>query len=295
MRPLSPERRPAPGPSRLAFRLARAWAQQRVRNLVLVYLPLVAFGLAAWAVVSTDRLRLAIQADLEALAERVAARPEFAVKGIAIEGASPGLARELRATVGPVKGTSSLHLDLDAIRARIEALGPVATASVFFDPRGTLAIRVSERLPAALWRDMDGALWVLDREGVTIGPAAARAEHPRLPLLLGIGAPARVEEALGLMEVAPALMPRLRAFALVGERRWDVVLDRGMTVLLPERAPARALAGAMALQFGEELFERDLTAVDLRLPERPTLRLHPRAAEDAVLRRAVDLVLGEDT
>jgi cell division protein FtsQ len=266
-----------------------------VRSAVTVYLPLAALALAGWAVVSTDRLRLALRAEVEALAERVAARPEFTVRGVEIEGASEALAAELRGLVGPVRGRSSLRLDLDALRTEIERLGAVASASVFFDPRGTLAVRVVERLPAALWRDPAGALRVLDRAGVVIGPAAHRGAHPRLPLLLGIGAPARVGEALALMRAAPALVPRLRAFARIGERRWDVVLDREMRVMLPEEGAARALKGAMALQFGEELFERDLVAVDLRLPDRPVLRLHPRAAEGDVLRRAVDLVLGEET
>ncbi len=285
----------AAGPSRLGYRLARAWAQPRVRALVTVYLPLALVAAAAVAVVSTDRLRLAIEARIAELAERIAARPEFTVKGVRVEGAGPGLAARLTEVAAGVAGQSSLRLDLDGLRRRLETMGEVRSATVFFDPSGLLKIRIAERVPAALWRDPAGALWVIDGEGVVIGPAGPRVAHPRLPLLLGLGAPARVGEALRLMETAPALMPRLRAFARVGERRWNLVLDRDMTVMLPAEAPARALAGVMALQFAEEIFARDLVAIDLRLPERPTLRLAPRAAETMVLRRAGDLFLGEDT
>lgn len=283
------------GPSRLAYRLTRAWAQAWVRSLVTVYAPLTLLGLAGWAVVSTDRLRLAIEDEIGAVIEQVIARPEFAVRGVAIEGAAPGLEAVLRAVVGPVKGQSSLRLDLDALRQEIESLGEVASAALFFDPAGLLTIRVSERVPAALWRDPDGTLWVIDREGVTITGAGARINHPELPLMLGEGAPSRVDEIAPLMAAAPALVPRLRAFRRVGARRWDMVLDRDLTIQLPEAAPDRALAGVMGLHYGEELFARDLVTIDLRLPSRPALRLAPRAAETEMMRQGANLVLGEDT
>jgi cell division protein FtsQ len=58
-----------------------------------------------------------------------------------------------------------------------------------------------------------------------------------------------------------------------------MVLDDGLVIQLPERNPVAALTGVLALQFSERLFERDLSVVDLRVPERPTLRLSPQAVE----------------
>jgi len=295
MRALRSRRAEAPGPSRLSYRLKRLWAQGWVRGLVRVYLPLAAVAAGAWWVVSSDRMRVAIRTEIAAFVERVAERPEFTVKGVEIEGGSEGLAAAVRRSLGPVEGASSLRLDLDSLRGEIGAMGAVASASVYFDPTGRLVVRLAERVPAALWRDPEGALWLLDRTGIVIAGAGGRADHPRLPLLIGIGAPRKVPEALGLLAAAPDLAPRVRALSRVGERRWDLVLDRDMIVRLPEGAPGRALKGAMGLHFGEELFDRDLVVIDLRLPDRPALRLAPRAAEAMVLRRAVDLVAGEDT
>ncbi len=292
MRPLSPG---LPGPSRLSYRLARAWAQPWVRSLALVYLPLSLAALVGWAVVSTDRLRLAIEAEARGLLQRIADRPEFLVRGVAVEGAAPELEGLLRAMVGPVKGESSLKLDLDRLRREIAGLGEVASAALFVDAAGLLTIRVRERVPAALWRDPAGALWVIDATGVVIAPAASRRAHPRLPLMAGVGAVGAVGEIGELMAAAPALVSRLRAFVRVGARRWDLALDRDLTIRLPEAKAARALAGAMALHYGEELLDRDLVVLDLRRPDRPTVRLAPRAAEQDVLRRAMDLVIGEDT
>ncbi|MGF1446181.1 MAG: cell division protein FtsQ/DivIB [Pikeienuella sp.] len=285
----------APGPSRFAYRLSRAWAQAWVRSLVTVYLPLSLAALGGWAVVSTDRLRLAIEAEATAFVDRIAARPEFRVRGVAVDGAGPDLDAVLRALVGPVRGQSSLRLDLDGLRQEIESLGEVASAGVFFDAAGTLRIVVVERVPVALWREPTGSLWVIDQEGVLIARAGRRSRHPQLPLLAGLGAPQHIDEVFRLIATAPALRSRVRAFARIGGRRWDLVLDRGLTIKLPETAPERTLAGTMALQFGQELLERDLAVIDLRVPQRPTLRLSPRAAEQGGIDPAVDLRIGEDT
>ena len=283
------------GPSRLGYKLARAWASARVRTLVRVYLPMALVGLAAWGVVSTDRLRLAIEAEAAALVERLAARPEFTVQGLTIQGATPALERELRGIVGKVEGQSSLTLDIAELRDAVEALPAVRRAAAAFDTTGQLVVEVTRRVPAALWRDPEGVLHLVDLEGVAIRRVATRLAYPDYPLLLGRGAPGAVVEALAILDAAPRLRPRLRGLVRVGERRWDAVLGNDLTVMLPERAPERAIAGAMALHGAEDLLDRDLVAVDLRRPARPVLRLAPGAAEDMVLRRAAELLLGEET
>ena len=63
----------------------------------------------------------------------------------------------------------------------------------------------------------------------------------------------------------------------MGERRWDLVLDRGQVVQLPEADPVGALRRVMALDAAEQLFARDLSVVDMRDPTRPMLRLTEHA------------------
>jgi cell division protein FtsQ len=66
----------------------------------------------------------------------------------------------------------------------------------------------------------------------------------------------------------------------MGERRWDVVLDRDQRLMLPEVNPVRALDRTLALDSAEDLLARDFTHLDLRNPERPTLRLSARALDE---------------
>ncbi len=290
-----PEARKGPGPSKLTYRLSRAWAKPILRNATLVYLPLIALAIAGWRVAADDGWRGMIEARIVSVVEQIAARPEFAVRGVAVFGGSDDLQAEVRRALDIQPGMSSLKLDVEELRLRVEALGAVETATVQFDPQGTLRITVVERIAVVLFRRTDGGLVMLDKNGVEIGPAERRADHPELPVIRGPGAQDRVGEVIALLGGAPGIVPRLRALIRVGERRWNLELDRGMTIKLPETGGVEALSRIMALHYGEELLDRDIEVIDMRLPERPALRMKPEAAETFQIRRAVAALGGEDT
>lgn len=302
-RPASPTPQPevsqvvkrSPGPSKLSYRLSRSWAKPMLRNAALVYLPLVALAIAGWRVAADDQWRSLIETKIVDLTEQVAARPEFAVRGVAVAGGSDDLRAEVRRVLDILPGTSSLKLNVEEMRYRVEALGAVESATVQFDPQGIVRVAVVERVAAVLFRYPGKALVMLDKGGVEIGPAGPRADYPDLPVILGKGAPDRVGEVLGLIGAAPEIVPRLRAFVRVGERRWDVVLDRDMLIKLPQSGSVEALSRIMALHYGEELLDRDIAVIDMRLPDRPALRMMPEAAEIYQIRKAVAALDGEDT
>ena len=290
-----PESRKGPGPSKLSYRLSRAWAKPVVRNAALVYLPLAALAIIGWRVAANDGLRGMIEAKVVSLVEQVAARPEFAVRGVTVVGGSGVLQADVRLALDIRRGMSSLKFDVEELRHRVEALGAVERATVQFDPQGTLRVAVIERIAVALYRRPDGVLVMLDHGGVEIGPAGPRANHPDLPVILGDGAQDHVDEVIALLAAAPDIVPRLRAFVRVGERRWDIVLDRDMVIKLPGTGGVEALSLVMALHYGEELLDRDIAVIDLRLPGRPALRMMPGAAETYQIRKAVAAIGGEET
>lgn len=144
-----------------------------------------------------------------------------------------------------------------------------------------------ERIPVVLWRNEQG-LQLLDDEGFLVGPAFVRADWPELPLIVGDGADAYVTEALDLIAAAEPLSARLRGLVRMGERRWDVVLDREQRILLPETDAVQALERVIAIDQAVDMLERDLMAVDLRLPQRPTLRMTDGAVQELHRIRAIE-------
>jgi cell division protein FtsQ len=205
-------------------------------------------------------------------------RPEFMVNLLAIEGASPLLADAIRDRLALALPLSSFALDLEAIRAEVARFDAVLSADLRVVPGGVLTLTVTERTPAALWRGPEGLILV-DATGHRIAAVAHRGVRPDLPLIAGEGAPAAMAEALAILAAAGPIAPRVIGLVRVGERRWDLVLDRDQRVLLPAADPLRAIDRLMAIDAAQGVLARDIVAVDLRLPHRPTIRLAPAAAQ----------------
>jgi cell division protein FtsQ len=100
-----------------------------------------------------------------------------------------------------------------------------------------------------------------------------------LPLVVGEGADLAAKNILALLAGAPAIRAQVKASVLVAKRRWNLHLDDGIEVLLPERDPAAALSHLAELARDTSLLSRDITVVDLRLPDRVTVRLSDAAAQ----------------
>ncbi|MBB3949196.1 cell division protein FtsQ/DivIB [Aureimonas jatrophae] len=177
-----------------------------------------------------------------------------------------------------MSGSHSLpSLDVDAARKAIEAMPWVESASVEKQYPDTVRVRLVERKPFALWqRDKD--LWIVDRDGREIVPYAT-TRFTELPFVVGPGAAREATDILDKMALVPELGTRIRSYVRVGDRRWDLRLDNGVVVRLPELEPIEAAARLMRLDREEHVLSRDIAAVDLRLEDRIVVKLTPAAKE----------------
>ncbi len=275
-----------PAPSKWAYRVQRWMLTPYVRGFVWKGIPtLVLLGAGAlW--LSHEPNRQAVIGQLTHLREEFEARPEFRVSLARVEGASDDLAEAVRAKLALPLPMSSFDIDLDAARARIEALDAVQKADLRVRSGGVLQVLITERVPVAVWRTEDG-LTLVDETGHRVAGLLARADRADLPLIAGDGADTATPEALDLIAAAGPLTPRIRGLIRIGDRRWDLVLDRNQRVLLPEKNPVQALERLLALDHAQDLMNRDILTVDLRSDHRPTLRLTPNAL--AEIRRAQGL------
>lgn len=295
MWPLTPRRAAVPGrdpaPSLWAYRLQRLMLTPLFRVSLRAGLPFALALGAGWLWLADPERRDMLMGHFSQARAAIENRPEFRVDLMAIDGAGPELAADIRNVLQIDFPTSSFDLDLDEMQARVAGLDPVKSVSLRIRPGGLLQLQVEERVPAVIWRSAQG-LELLDAEGYLVRPTGARADRPDLPLIAGEGAQAHVPEALTLIAAARPLWPRLRGLQRVGARRWDVVLDRGQRILLPADAPRAALDRVIAMDGAEDVLARDVAAMDMRLPTRPTLRLNASATEE--LHRIRRIEWGED-
>ncbi len=268
-----------PAPSRWAYRMQRLWLTPLFRVTFRVGLPIFVVALVAGLYLRDDARRAQVTGLFTGMVDKFQSRPEFRVSLVSVEGAAPELAEAIRARLKLNLPQSSFDLDLDGARARIEALDAVATAELRVRSGGVLQVLITERVPALVWREGD-RIEMLDATGARVAGLSARDDRPDLPLIAGEGADRAAAEALELFTIAQGITPRLRGLVRVGDRRWDLVLDRNQKIMLPEQNAPAALERLIALDKAEDLLARDILTVDLRNEQRPVLRLSPYAMSE---------------
>lgn len=275
-----------PGPSRLAYRLNRLWLTPIYRRLFRVGLPAFVLCMIVGLYLADETRRANLTGGVTAMVERIQSREAFMVKTMEIEGASPAVDKGLRAMLPVTLPASSFDIDLPALRTQIEMLDAVQHVDLRIKPGGILSAVVTERTPAVLWRHSRG-IELLDASGHRVASVTSRDLRRDLPVIAGEDAGAKVEEALALIGAAGPILPRVRGLERMGERRWDLVLDRGQRIMLPADRPLAALEQVLAMDKADDLLARDVRVVDLRDPNRPVLRMGLYAQN--TLRRALGL------
>lgn len=203
----------------------------------------------------------------------------FGIERITLMGRHEAASDEIDKAIGPVLGRSILHFSPDAARARIEELGWVRAASVSRLLPNTIHVSISERDPAAVWQ-MSGRLHLIDMNGAVIREVGAY-EYSNLPLIVGAGAPGAAADILKALSGAPEIAERTSALVRVGERRWNVRLKNGVDIRLPDENFTAALDAASTLQAANGVLDQPLEYIDLRDPERMTVRQRGAAADDS--------------
>ena len=236
----------------------------------------VILGSLAYGVVKGDHVASIVAAMRDAR-DRTANAAGFRIVSIALAGNHHITREEVLATAGITGSTSLLFLDVGETRERLKTNPWIADATVLKLYPGELQIGIKEREAFALWQK-DGQVSVMADDGTVLEPYVAPGLI-RLPLVVGRGAETRAKEFLALLDRYPAMRDFVRASVLVGERRWNLRLKNGIDVRLPESDVASALERLVALDREKNLITRDILAIDLRLPDRVTVRLSDAAAQ----------------
>jgi cell division protein FtsQ len=279
-----------PAPSRMSYRLHRLWLTPLIRRTTKIGVPLLLLALPLAWYFGQQPNREALRDKVAEIRRSIEERPEFMVNLMAIDGASNTIADDIREILPMDFPVSSFDLDLEGMQKRIAELDAVKSVDIRIKSGGILEIQIEERRPAAVWR-VGRDIELLDAEGHRVAVIKSRTIRADLPLLAGTGAEQAVPEALALLAEAAPIAPRIRGLVRMGERRWDIVLDRGQRIMLPEIGALDALERVMALEKAQGFLARNIVAVDMRKPMRPTLRLDAPAVEE--LQRIKDIRQGD--
>ena len=185
--------------------------------------------------------------------------------------------QDLARAVGLKRGDPILFVDVDEIRERLEGMGWIKSATVVRELPTTVRVTIDERVPLARWqRDQRTVLIDADGEEIT-SRGLDRFKH--LPRVVGGGAELQAAGLLDLLAAEPRLFAMVRHATLIRQRRWDIGLEGGITVRLPEQDIPAAWRRLAKIDRKQRLLRRDLVAVDLRYGDRLVVRLTPKAAQ----------------
>jgi cell division protein FtsQ len=201
----------------------------------------------------------------------------FRIAEISLAGPKEVSREEVLTTAGITGRASLLFLDADAARARLMANPWIADAAVLKLYPDRLQVTVTERQAFALWQEA-GRVSVIAADGTVLEPFV-EDRYRDLPLVVGRGAERQAKDFLAIVARYPDIRSALRASILVAQRRWNLRLNNGIDVRLPEGNAAEALDRLVALDREKKLLSRDIVAVDLRLPDRVIVQLSDAAAE----------------
>lgn len=193
------------------------------------------------------------------------------VRRIVIDGDERTAQRDLGSVLARYRGRNILEVEQDVVKARLEELPWVRSATVFRRFPDTLVVRLEEYRPMAVWWSQGRRRLVAD-DGHVIGVDDS-GQFRRLPVLAGKNAPARAGELFRLVGTAPDLASRVTRATLVGERRWNVWLDRSVEVRLPETGGEEAWRFLAQRQRETGLLARAIDVIDLRQKDRLVLKL----------------------
>ena len=202
----------------------------------------------------------------------------FRISEIVVHGEHQLGRAQVLGIAGITDRSSLLFLDPAKARQRLISNPWIVEATVLKLYPSRLSIEVKERKPFALWQK-GGQVYVIAEDG-TVLESFVPQRFASLPLVVGQGAEHAAPAFLALLARYPAIAERLKASVLVAERRWDLYLKDDLVVSLPEARPDAALRLLIDLDRSKKLLSRDIVAIDLRLPDRVTVRQSDAAAAE---------------
>ncbi len=277
-----------PAPSIISYRLMRLMLIPRLRLILTLGIPSLVIICGTLVLLLNINLHENIEALKKDLKHALVERPEFMIKVASVDGASDELAHEIREIMPLDFPVSYFDLDIKYLHKVLNDIPAVASAAIKVTVSGVLQIDISERTPAFIWRK-DDVISVIDEKGKFIRLATSRLDYPELPLVIGEAANLSIADISSLMEDNQYFLDQVRAFVRVGERRWDLVLDNNLRIMLPQTEFLAAFDRLMLMNHTGSLFSNQLSTIDMRLVERPTVRVGAVSVDPLMYNSSGDL------
>ncbi len=195
---------------------------------------------------------------------------EFRIKKIEFDGQEHVPEILLLKASGLRYKTNIFNVSVNEVKRKLEQIAWVKSASVQRKLPDKLYVRVVERVPIAIYQfnyrlhllDIDGQ--VLENDGI--------GNFDNLPIIVGEGAEKVARRFLHVLEKFPRIQNQLIFAVYIGRRRWNVKINKGITVKLPEKHLSYAMQLLDEIADENGLFNDDIQEIDLRILDRVVVK-----------------------
>lgn len=252
--------------------LAKEWPYRLIGN---AFLLLVIFLLSFVIVTIKNNLVSKKFADVTQEFYVLTSKIGFNVDDIIVEGREKVSKQEILDVIAVNRNNNLLELNVNDIKAKIEALPWVSSAIVkksFFP--NILHISLKEREVMAIWQFSD-KFYPIDFQGNVID--ADFRPLKQMLLIVGDKAPQNINQLLEDIQGDNEILKRIKVANYISHRRWNLILDdikEGITIKLPEDDIKNAWEKLLKLNATKGILKRKLTFIDLRLKDKVIVKLH---------------------
>ena len=203
------------------------------------------------------------------------------IKSIRITGSQITDEKNIYHLLGVRVGDPLLSFNIQRASAQLNTLPFVKHVTIIRHLSGDIVIHIVERYPYAIWQHQ-GQFTLIDKEGQDVQDQKINNKEKamllKLPLVVGNGANTSAATLFDILSQEPNVKSHVVAAVRVNNRRWNLTLNNGTIILLPEipEETTAAIHYLAKLETSINLLDRPILSIDMRLPDRLTIKIPPK-------------------
>jgi cell division protein FtsQ len=203
----------------------------------------------------------------------------YRIDNIMLEGRTYTDVAEVLSIVRLEKGDPIFRFDPVTAKKMLEGVAWIKDARVERRLPDTIYIKLTERVPFALWQKSKKELVLIDQDGIILTDKNLN-RFENLMMIRGEGAPLLAHDLAQMLGAEPVLKDRLDHAIRIENRRWDLVLKDGKVIKLPEKDMGLAMRNLVQQNDREGILDKALSTIDVRDPARLIVRTDIGKAQD---------------
>ncbi len=173
----------------------------------------------------------------------------------------------IRNLLGDIKPDTSIFLiSITDIKTKLESLDCISSVNIEREYPDTIKIQVHEKQPIAIWQNEQNFYYITENGSVMSIRKLKNIE--KFIVVAGSNAPIHTPGLVSFLELDQELMSQVTSAIWVGNRRWNIKLENGMLIKLPEINPEIAWNKFIKINNDAEFKEKNYKSVDLRIQDR---------------------------